>query len=485
MDWPVEIAPGEPEPLYFDADGRISKNALELAGAEPEVDRAAVTSVLQFGAIVPPLSPWRGVNRFVPGFRYSSPTEYTPVPLDVPRDIQGLDLDGQADAVERLVDSILTDFLDGGPDPIVLFSGGVDSALLACRLAALGRTDSLLLNCGYGDDDPEAEFAEKMAVHLGMPYQRIAFEPGDSCACLQAPGRVFSQPFTDITVPEMWQIASDVAGRAEGTRRAVLDGTGVLVGTKTDSWERLLRVPRPLRVAVASAHGVSVLSRPEKIDRPLRTTRRSVTMPPIAAVMGENALAGIIYEPNQAQSLYAALDEWLVGIAGPTLRRQGRAGLSGFISAMVMTPKTSDILRGHGVRVSFPFVTARGIALGVGAIDAWRSKENKAPLKRSLTRQLPSEWVYRPKSTFSDPQGRAFRDPAFVEYLREAARPGGPIAHALHSRRIDEVCAMLEAGRLPTSQVRKCIWGIAFADRWYRTALEQVPAAPAHPAADA
>ena len=54
---------------------------------------------------------------------------------------------------------------------MLFFSGGVDSSLLAARAAALGRTDIQLLNYAFGQHDPEAAHAQRVAAHL--PKRRI------------------------------------------------------------------------------------------------------------------------------------------------------------------------------------------------------------------------------------------------------------------------------------------------------------------------
>ena len=56
--------------LFYDESGRISPDPGDLLDSEPVIDEAGVFSVLQFGAVIPPLSPWKGVRRLLPGYRY-------------------------------------------------------------------------------------------------------------------------------------------------------------------------------------------------------------------------------------------------------------------------------------------------------------------------------------------------------------------------------------------------------------------------------
>src|SRR5690349_13484646 len=91
----VEIGLTDHVPRFFDQRGQIANWPSDLADDRSAPDEAAIFSVLQFGAIVPPLSPWKGVSRFVPGRRYRGTTEIGPVAIDYPQHALDLDQEGQ------------------------------------------------------------------------------------------------------------------------------------------------------------------------------------------------------------------------------------------------------------------------------------------------------------------------------------------------------------------------------------------------------
>ena len=470
MEWPVEFAPVEPEPLFYNQAGRVSDDATDLAGPDLVPEDAAIFSVLQFGGIAPPLSPWRGVGRFMPGYRYEDLQSSQPIPLAPPPGIATLDLEERANIVEHTLDEVLARMVGDGPHPVLLFSGGVDSGLIACRLAALGYSDTVLLNYSYGPDDPESVLAEEMAAQLGLPFERIYADLVDQCACLHEPGRIWPQPFSDPGTVDVWDLVPSLVDRSAGTGRPILDGTGSLMDKMVTDWQRLLRTPRAARQAISSLYGIHLWKRSEKVDRAMRTARRSVTMPPLPATLGDNALAGILYDDTYTRHVAGALTEWLEGWAGTTFPRQMAAGGFAFKCGAGFGARAPALLAPAGIAIHYPLLATEWVAMALEAAQMWKTKEGKAPEKCALARHVPAHMVYRPKSGFLDPKARIFFDPTFIEYLRAAVEPDGPIAHMLKPKRVTELCNVLERGHRPSQSILRCAWGIVFLDRWYRTA---------------
>ena len=178
----VEIPATAVDQIYY----RLCSDSVEvvddlrkLVRPTDSIDERAIYSLLQFGAAIPPLSPWTSISRAVPGritaFR-DQPTRFEETELlpgqlwDL--EIHPLNLDQQISSILATLDGQLL-ALRQQHRLIILFSGGVDSGLLAGRAAALGLTDTLLVNYSFGPDDPESLLAEEMARHLGLSFHRI------------------------------------------------------------------------------------------------------------------------------------------------------------------------------------------------------------------------------------------------------------------------------------------------------------------------
>jgi hypothetical protein len=56
----------------------------------------------------------------------------------------------------------------------------------------------------------------------------------------------------------------------------------------------------------------------------------------------------------------------------------------------------------------YPFLENDMISMALRSTPHWQMEEPKAPLKQSLSRSIPRNMVYRPKSGFVDTKGEVF-----------------------------------------------------------------------------
>jgi asparagine synthetase B (glutamine-hydrolysing) len=315
---------GDPIALFYDGDGRIAEDATSLAGARPCVDGLAAFSVLQVGTIVPPLSPWQGVQRIMPGFHYEGTTPLGPIEVDLPQQLASLSTSEQLTAVESLIDNVLLEIIGDGPDPIVLFSGGVDSGIIASRLARLGRRDTLLLNYSFGNNDPESQLAEAMAKALGLPFERIA-GTRHPCSCLEQPGAIFQQPFADISTAPTTDLAYAVIDRLAGNKRPILNGIGAdgIFGLASliRSWDLVQRVPAAFRRLASAFYGWNLWKQTSKLEYYCRIARRSVTLPPVLQALALNPLSGILYRRDLETQLHEQFESLIERWGGDSISR--------------------------------------------------------------------------------------------------------------------------------------------------------------------
>ena len=462
----------DPTAVFFDDVGHVAREPRALSGPRHQPDPVAMFSVVQFGSILPPLSPWRGVSRFMPGYRYRGCARLGPLEIERPGHVATLDPKGQSNEICRLVDNTITNAIGDGPDPVVLFSGGVDSGLIAARLAALGHRDTLLLNFSFGDDDRESHLAEAMAKHLGLRFERLA-DSRDLCDCLVEPGRVYVQPFADHSTVPTSSLAHAVVDRLAGERRLILDGIGAdgafgMVG-KIEMWKRVMRLPAARHVA-SRLYAAGLWHMQSKFEHRFRILRRSATMPLLSAILAQNPLADILYRGNLAGDVHRLLADWIGGWVGESLSHRVVTADLAMTCANTFAQKAKPILESAGHDVCYPFLETEVVSVALASIDHWRMDEPKAPLKRLLARHVPREMVYRPKIGFVDPRGRVFYDSQFIAHLRAAADPTGPIASLLHKRPLMKACDLLARGAHLPTQTLNCLWAITFTDRWYRTA---------------
>ena len=469
-----EILPCDTHGYFFDDSGRTASIPNSLADSNSQVNDEAVFSVLQFGAIIPPLTPWKGVRRFMPGYKYHGTEMVGPVELRPQTHISTLDSEEQTDEVTRLLDIILQKQIGEHEDPVLLFSGGVDSGIIASRLAALGYRDSLLINYSFSDDDPESKLAEAMAKQLGLKFERVLADR-QTCSCLLKPGRIYPQPFGDHSTVPTWDLAHAVVNRLSDRKRIILDGMGADgafgMTNKIRMWELVSRVPTIARKAASFTYGEMLWHHKGEIEHFARILCRSIDMPLLSAILAQNPLAGTFYSNRLRNSVDRLLAKWVEGWAGELPSQRIVAADLALLSTNKAPQKSQPILESAGHQVVYPFLDVEMVTMALASIPYWEMNEPKAPLKKSLARHVPRNMVYRPKSGFIDPKGEFFFDAMFIEYLRSAAEPTSPIAHMLEKKPLLKSCELLARKKTLPAQTLTLLWTIVFTDRWYRTAF--------------
>ena len=477
MDLEFELQPCDTLPRFFDGRDRLAFAPTELLAEneDREINNDAVLSILQFGAIVPPLSPWTGIHRCLPGYQYLGTRMVGPVDLPESLDTPCENIEVQADEVEQVLDCILRSRIGENGDPVVLFSGGVDSGVIASRLVALGYRNSLLINYSFGEDDSETDLAEEMARQLGLPFERVVANEG-SCLCLESPGRVYVQPFGDHSTVPTSALARAVVQRLANDKRVIIDGTGAdgAFGmlAKIRAWDRVGKVPMAFRKAAAVVYEKMFWGRKGTIESVGRISRRSIEMPLVAAVLAQNPLAGVFYSGDANYRLHELLQEWIGGWAGSRLERQIIGADLALTCANIFAQKGNPIFEASGHRVLYPFLEPEMVSMAFRASRSRQRHEAKAALKKSLSRHVTGEMVYRPKSGFFDQKGEVFFSDEFIEYLFSAVESSGPISDVLERKPVTRACNLLARRKALPAQTLNLLWAIVFTDRWYRTAVQ-------------
>jgi len=467
-----EIQPTDTASRFFNSEGQTADRPADLADAQSRPDQAAIYSVLQFGAMVPPLTPWEGIMRFLPGYRYQGMTIKEPLSLLEQSRHESLSLEELSSKFERKLDRILKEAIGDGPAPLVLFSGGVDSGLIAARLAKLGYSDTLLLNYSFYDDDLESEQAEAMANHLGLSFERFSIRDRHLLDCLEEPGRVYSLPFSDATTAPASDFAHQISARFAGKTRIIFDGTGAglfAMSKRLRRWKYAFSQPAFVRRAAARFYAAAMWNSDLKLELPFRILRRSALMPPLAAITARNPLAGILYNTMSADRVNGLLEEWVEGWAGESFAQHAIAAYSSLDEAGIYAQNALPIYADAGFVVHNPYLESEMLGYALTIVDEWKEKERKSIIKHSLAQYVPREMVYRPRSGFADPRLRIMRDPRFIDYLRSAVDSTGPIASVLHKKKIKQACDLLSQGTKLPRQTMGCLWAVTFLDRWYRT----------------
>ncbi|HEY7340451.1 MAG TPA: asparagine synthase C-terminal domain-containing protein [Ktedonobacterales bacterium] len=453
---------------------------LMLQWAGLEIDERGVCSLLQYGALVPPLTLSRHVRRVPNGFTLRVESETGRQTLHC----VGQDVFRPATEAARTArnpDAAVLETLDGilheAPrGSLLYFSGGVDSALLASRLSVIGRTDIQLVNYAFGPDDAESEQAQRMARALQLPCERIMYDSRELSGVLERLGRDYSYPFADYSIiPTNLLMHASLAGRE--TRPGAVEGTGADgafgLGAMYETWRRFYRVPDALRGAISGAYARFGLWRDDgRLGRAGRIARRSHLPLHVAAVIAQNSLEGIAYRipPKIRQEMLDDVETYEYALS-EGLEADERMSVLDLVHVCAgeMAAKSFDLFRWHGTQPIYPFLDPRMVRLSASL--TWEQKcpggETKGLLKRALAQRVPHDLVYRRKSGFIPPFETMLTTPSMQAFLHDIVlSPANPVMGTL---RPDIVRRMIERGgqgRPLNLETYFFLWGVTFLSGW-------------------
>lgn len=487
----VNVPPAAADQIYYRSDGdsaEIADDLRHFAGAASVLDERAIYSFLQYGAVIPPLSMWKGVYRAVPG----RTTVFEKFPRLMVRERQddhratgqvekpgiGSSLDAQVSSVLQVIDKSLLATREKHR-LIILFSGGVDSGLLAARAAALGLKDTVLVNYSFGPDDSESKLAEEMALHLGLNFQRMedVVSGSDVEDVLSHAASYYRSPFGDHSAIPTCALVRNLIQRF-GAEYIALDGTGADgafgLFAKARQWQRLCSLPLAVRQLGSLAYRISgAWQRQSTVEYRLRLLRRAAQHRHPLAAVAENCLEGIAYSASKEirEEVDGLAISWLDSLCPLEPDLQLPAIDLALVCACIFAQKSRSLFAASELDVVYPYLSEEMFQLAL-ASGNWEGAagEPKWLLKAALARQVPQEMVYRRKCGFVAPVAQKFSQPAFLAAFEKLVTGASPISPFLHEDFFRTLQPKIRAGEALPSQTAYFIWAAVFVSEW----LQQV-----------
>ncbi|GAB4506195.1 MAG: hypothetical protein Kow00123_03330 [Anaerolineales bacterium] len=461
------------------ADGWLLGNDLRILIRLAGLDLAerAVYAIFQYSSIPSPWTISRSVSRVMPGHILTVFADAGEARLQ--RFFRVGDLAeewGGGDAGDYVAAAMDAAIARTQPPVAVHFSGGVDSALVAARLAALGRRDARLQRFTPGPSDPFHDLSPKMAAHLNLPFEEVYWNPSDIVPVLESLAQEYATPFADpATLPTLMLIRAMARWPVQPT--AVLTGTGAqslfASGAKAAKFRRVYSVPRALRRLVGAAYPLGLWRSASKVGWFVGAVNKAASLPPeYAAAGGHSSLDGFAFRMppdvrNQLEGVALAEINALAGDVGLA----ERIAVSGVVrnSMCLCGERPFDPLRRRGIRTVLPFTEPETVRAAFSL--SWEQKcphgVSKGLLKELLARQLPREWVYVPKGRFLLPYYETFSHPETREFVRDVVLSrGNPVLALCEPKHVEEVFRRVEAGESVHVGVRPFAWAVTFLSAW-------------------
>ena len=456
------------KPLYYGRLGDEVVFASELkalrahpVGASLEVDRDAISLYLRHGYIPTPRSVYRGVSKLPPGTTLSvtgngvgEPVPYWSVgdavrgalssPLDFADEVEA------TDALDRLLrDSVAMRMVADVPLGALL-SGGIDSSTVVALMQAQSRDKVRTFSIGFSEAGyDEARDARAVADHLGTEHTELYVTPTEALDVIPQLPTMYDEPFSDSSQIPTYLVSAmarrhvTVALSGDGGDELFGGYNRYLLGQRL--WDRMSRVPRPVRRAAASA----LLSvKPDAYDRGLS---RLAPMLPARARVGQpghkiHKLAATLSRTTPADvyldlvSLWPDPDAVAVGGREPLtlltdpsepLPVQDMTSRMMYLDTLTYLPddilaKVDRAAMATSLETRVPLLDHRLVefAWGLPADQKIRGGNGKYLLRQVLARYVPPALFERPKMGFGVPVGSWLRGPLreWAEDLLSPAR---------------------------------------------------------------
>ncbi len=438
-----------------------------------DLDELAVHSLLQFGVVPPNRSISRSVSRVPAG------NTLTWLPADAEpklRPVYRFKEEHDETNAEQRVAGVLDGIVESTPsDPVLLFSGGVDSGILAARFASLGRRDVRLINFAFSADDPQGEYASQVAGSLGFGCDRVLFRMCRIPEMIERIGREYSFPFVDSSsLPT--NLLVEKAAEISGQPTVVIEGTGAdgefgmapgLIG-----WSRLHQIPRPIRQAIGGAYDMLALWRnapTARLEFLVRALRQSARYSLGVGVFCQNGLDGIAYS-RRAECLENEVFQPIKELT-TDLSPESALSFTDMIQVCAgrFAAKSFDPLRSRGLMPCYPFLQPSMLQLSLSL--PWhvkcRNGERKSLLKNILVKAVPRDLVYRKKSGFNAPMAAIMATDVMQDYLRDVALASdSPLIKLLKVKKVTEMVDRVRGGQGVAQGVHNLLWCLVFLSAW-------------------
>ncbi|KAF0286428.1 asparagine synthase (glutamine-hydrolyzing) [Spiribacter sp. SSL99] len=432
------------KPLYYGhADGTfLFGSELKALAAHPEwvgaIDRGALAAFMRDGNVPAPRCIYQGIRKLPPahyvvisdgGQRISEPVCYWDLPAIA---ANGPDESWGADAVIDQLDDRLRDAVGLRMEadvPLGAFlSGGYDSSAVVAQMQAQRMQPVRTFSIGFTESGfNEAEHAAAVARHLGTEHTELYVTPDETMGVIPSLPAIYDEPFADSS-----QIPTYLVSRLARSQVTVsLSGDGGdelfagynrhVMGPRL--WNRLRRLPRPMRQAVAASLTLALRSRRLTASSriPLLGEKLEKLRDALGAADGMDFYHRLraIWPAPATQLVCGASEAGLASgdahdsINGLNLREQMiLADMQNYLPDDILT-KVDRASMAVSLEARVPMLDHRLVEFAWSVPDRFkvRDGEGKWLLRQMLYRYVPKSLLDRPKAGFAVPLGDWLRGP--------------------------------------------------------------------------
>ena len=440
------------KPLYYGKFGRTLLFGSELKALgqhkefSPEIDRGALALFMRHNYVPAPYSIYRGVFKLPPGTMLTVRAGDQPLPqpetywsleevvaLGSERPFQGSDDDAVQQLDALLSDSVRLRMVADVPLGAFL-SGGIDSSLVTALMQKQSRRPIQTFSIGF--EEPaynEAEYAKAVAQHLETNHSEQHVTARQAQDIIPRLPEMYDEPFADSSqIPTF--LVSQLA-RQHVTVSLSGDGGDEIFGGYTRYfdiaryWDRIRRVPLPLRRLAAGAVHAAVGTR----NRNSLTTRmaRRADFLGMADAAGAYRLLNIHWSDREDVVLGVNAPATAFWDSERWIRHRDRVEQWMYIDTLTYLPdnilvKVDRASMAVGLEARVPLIDHRVVEFAWTLPLKYKIRDGRGKwlLRRILDQYVPAKLIERPKVGFGVPIDSWLRGPLrdWAESLLSADR---------------------------------------------------------------
>ncbi|MBN1560529.1 asparagine synthase [candidate division KSB1 bacterium] len=368
-------------------------------------------------------------------------------------------------------------------DPAVLISGGIDSSLYASYMNECEGHQLHGLNCTFGENDPEFEYARMLAEKIGAQFYVGKMEMENALSLLHDTVTLTGHPFSDFSslpivfiLKYMKEHVKDAHMLIEGN--GADDCFGFPALTTRSKMQTKQRFPRLGKDAIALLFRNSTSWKWLSNEGYLARVLALADSHEINLLNNFLVLSPINFlHLNTDKTWDTELTDIMDGVYNNCTKEHDTLSFEAkttvrqllHINSRRWAAKAFSVGESLGIRVIYPFIW-RDVLTLQGSIP-WEVKTNngivKWPLKRLLEDFMPAEFIYRKKSGFVPPFVRWLTFKDFNSSVREILlQSNGAVTNIVPAKIITELLDDALAGRDLRHSILNFLWGALFTEMW-------------------
>ena len=442
-----------------------------------KINYEAIYSILKYGYAPPPLTLSEDIH-VVPSSHYVTvdlskmEVSHHPYFRFCFSEEHGFNLD----RLDEILDAI-SEILDQN-SACFLFSGGVDSTILAqkTRERSNKRVKSYFL--AFGKNDPELAFAKEASTLSDFQLKVIYMDENRLLEIVDEIATSYDHPFNDISIIPTYYLMKRVADEGE---KIIVDGTGgdVCLGYDTLAQDKLWMfthgLPKALKDLISLIYSRTDIWKKERIIEKIFKTIAKGCETEVNLTTLVNSPSNDIFfsNPNYNETIsklsMSAVDKLIDPCSSRQIfkQRQTVADIL-FSDAPVCCAKTHLRKRFPKVYTLYPYLW-KDVLEEQGKIS-WSAKVNngieKWPLKKLLEPYMPNHFIYRTKMGFDPDLESYIKSQEFYSLLRETFMNPSIVDTLINKNRFVKLIESLPTIKGYSFPLRSLLWGLLFIELW-------------------